>query len=281
MKMIAYACISSSHTNDNNRSEWRLKTHSSGRNGDLKPISMAEITAKNQNGMTMSSLLLLKGFAKMDKISFKERVRQTVITCSKKYKNNFVDYDYLVCSKAFYKQSYYIISAHEDNYQHLTGVHSLISPQEFFKKCYDGSLSDNDFDFIKKGQSEKSVKGSVREKIAVLDNTMDLFTYPEIYVEESFHKNRIVCSFATAVNSFTLGFASNKYATPKSLLKNNQLNNSNDKVDLIIRKRKSEEFYSEIIFANTETIKIYYNKIKHLLSHQTATALSQHCAECK
>ncbi len=52
------------------------------RNGDLKSISMAEITAKNQ----------------MENISFKEGVRQTVIECSQKYKSNYVDFDYLVCS---------------------------------------------------------------------------------------------------------------------------------------------------------------------------------------
>lgn len=212
----------------------------------------------------------------MDKISFKERVRQTVIDCSKKYKSNYVDYDYLVCSRAFTKKDYYIISAHEDNYQHLTGVHSLISPQDFFNKCYDGSLSECDFDFIKKEQSEKSVKGSVREKIAVLDSTMDLFTYPEIYVEESFHKNRVFCSFATAINSFTLGFANNKYATPKSLLKNNKLSNNLNKVDLIIRKHKTEELYNEIVLVNNETIKNYYDKIEHLLSSELAASLSQH-----
>lgn len=212
----------------------------------------------------------------MDKISFKERVRQTVITCSKKYKNNFVDYDYLVCSNAFQKKDYYIISAYEDNYQHLTGVHSLISPQEFFNKCYDGTLSDSDFDFIKKEQSEKSVKGSVREKIAVLDSTMDLFTYTEIYAEESFRKNRVFCSFATAASSFTLGFANDKYATPKSLLKNNKLSNNFDKVDLIIRKHRAKEKYSEIILINNDTIKKYYDKIKHLLSVELITSLSQH-----
>ena len=212
----------------------------------------------------------------MDKISFKERVRQTVITCSKKYKSNFVDYDYLVCSKGFTKKDYYIISAFEDNYQHLTGVHSLISPQDFFNKCYDGSLSECDFDFIKKGQSEKSVKGSVREKIAVLDSTMDLFTYPEIYVEEAFQKNRVFCSFATAINSFTLGFANDKYATPKSLLKNNKLSNNLNKVDLILRKRKEEECYNEIVFVNNESIKNYYGKIEHLLSCELVANLSQH-----
>ena len=34
----------------------------------------------------------------MENISFKERVRQTVIECSQKYKSNYVDFDYLVCS---------------------------------------------------------------------------------------------------------------------------------------------------------------------------------------
>ena len=212
----------------------------------------------------------------MDKISFKERVRQTVIDCSKKYKSNYVDYDYLVCSKAFTKKDYYIISAYEDNYQHLTGVHSLISPQDFFNKCFDGSLSGSDFDFIKKEQSEMSVKCSVREKIAVLDSTMDLFTYPEIYVEESFHKNRVFCSFATAINSFTLGFANDKYATPKSLLKNNKLSNNLNKVDLIIRKHKTEELYNEIVLVNSEAIKNYYDKIKHLLSGELVASLLQH-----
>lgn len=212
----------------------------------------------------------------MDKISFKERVRQTVIDCSKKYKSNYVDYDYLVCSKAFTKKDYYIISAYEDNYQHLTGVHSLISPQDFFNKCYDGSLSECDFDFIKKGQSEKSVKGSVREKISVLDSTMDLFTYQEIYVEESFSKNRVFCSFATAINSFTLGFANDKYATPKSLLKNNKLSNNLNKVDLIIRKPKTEELYNEIVLVNNVTIKNYYDKIEHLLTNELVANLSQH-----
>lgn len=211
----------------------------------------------------------------MDNISFKERVRQTVIGCSKKYKSNYVDFDYLVCSKAFTKKDYYIISAHEDNYQHLTGVHSLISPQDFFNKCYDGSLSECDFDFIKNGQSEKSVKGSVREKIAVLNNTMDLFTYSEIYVEESFHRNRVFCSFATAIDSFTLGFSNDRYATPKSLLKNNKLSNNN-KVDLIIRKHKTEELYNEIVFVNNELIKNYYDKINCLLSSELAASLSQY-----
>lgn len=209
----------------------------------------------------------------MDKISFKDRVKETIIACSKKYKDNFVDYHYLVCSKAFVIRDYYIISAYEDNYQHLTGVHSLLSPKEFFDKCHDASLSDSDFDFSKKGQSEKSVKGSVREKITVLSNTMDLFTYPEIYAEESFQKNKVFCSFATAVTSFTLGFSDGKYAVPKSLLKNNKLSCNLNKVDLIVRKRKTEELFDEIVLIDYEIAPDYYDKIKHLLSEKLIASL--------
>ena len=67
------------------------------------------------------------------------------------------------------------MSRKEDNFQHLTGVNSLIGPQEFYKKSIDGTLNENDFDFIKRNQSEKSVKGSVRRKIKVLPDMMNIF----------------------------------------------------------------------------------------------------------
>ena len=52
--------------------------------------------------------------------SFKERVKEVVIQCSKKYKKYYVDHEYLICSSAFTICSYYIIAAHKDNYLHLT-----------------------------------------------------------------------------------------------------------------------------------------------------------------
>ena len=201
----------------------------------------------------------------MEKISFKERVRRTVIACSRKYKEIFIDYDYLVCSPVF-TCGYYIISAREDNFQHLTGVHSLITPKEFFNKCCNGTLSLDDFDFLKKGQSEKSVKGSVREKISVLENTMELFTYKEIFAEESFKKNKVVCSFATAVPTFTIGFINNKYSTPKSLMKNNQLSGNYKKVDLVIRKKRSELLFNEIVIGDAESVGKYSEMIKLIVS---------------
>lgn len=67
--------------------------------------------------------------------NFKERVRWEIIKAAEKYKEMYLGYEYLVCSKAFTKRKYYIISAEKDNFQHLTGVHSRVSPQIFFDKC--------------------------------------------------------------------------------------------------------------------------------------------------
>jgi len=67
----------------------------------------------------------------MEEIAFKERVKNVLINEAQKYKKNYVDYEYLICSDAFKINDYYIISANEDNYQHLTGIHSLISSKEF------------------------------------------------------------------------------------------------------------------------------------------------------
>ena len=97
--------------------------------------------------------------------SFSQRVKETVIQCADLYKKYYVEYEYLLCSKAFEKNEYYIVSAHEDNYLHLTGLHTNLDAASFFEKCYNGSLEECDFDFCKKGQNEKEVKGSVRRKI--------------------------------------------------------------------------------------------------------------------
>ena len=66
--------------------------------------------------------------------SFKERVKETVINNAASYKWYYVNYEYLLCSKAFIRNEYYIVSAHEDNYLHLTGLHTSLSADDFFEK---------------------------------------------------------------------------------------------------------------------------------------------------
>lgn len=195
---------------------------------------------------------------------FKERVRQEMIKAAKQYKDIYVDYEYLICSAVFEKNDYYIIAAEEDNFQHLTGVHSQIDAKTFFNKCYDGTLTEGDFDFAKAGQNEKAAKGTVRRKIQVLPDMMTLMK-SDVQVEEEFRKNRVSCSFATADGNCTLGFSESKKARPKSLIKGNELKNPGT-VDLILRKTTGSLYFNEVIVGDIVTLNRFKDKIEKMVS---------------
>lgn len=201
------------------------------------------------------------------KNNFSEKVRQSAIKYAQLYKNKLLDYNYLICSTAFTQKDYYIINAQKNNYAHLLGIHTLLSPEEFFNKCYNGTLLTTDFDFIRKGQSEKEVKGYIRRKINSLQSGLEMFEQPIILAEENFSRNRIFCSFATSENSCTFGFINYNYSVPKTLLKGNELNASNTRyVDLVLRKHKKDKLYNEILLGDKNSVRKYFDKINKLLS---------------
>lgn len=201
----------------------------------------------------------------MSNVSFKERVKNIAISESKNYKSIFVDYEYLICSKIFSLKDYYIISAKENNYQHLLGINTSLSAKDFFNKCYNGTLLETDFDFFKRGQSESAVKGTVRRKIKVLGNMMRLFE-DNFSVQEGFVKNNITCSFATSDNECTIGFIDVGKSIPRSLISGNELDKSNiGSVDLLFRKKPSDIEFSEMLIGDIETVAIYYERIKMLI----------------
>lgn len=110
-----------------------------------------------------------------EQISFKERVRQALISNSRQYKYYFTDYEYLLCSDAFKKNPYYIVTAEEDNYLHLTGVLSHVSAQVFFDKCFNATLSDADFE-VAGTHNGQDLKGTIRRKINVIPNIFGIFS---------------------------------------------------------------------------------------------------------
>lgn len=197
-------------------------------------------------------------------VNFKERVKNEAIANAGLYEENFINYEYLICSEAF-DNHYHIIKSDKGNYLHLIGIHTDLTAEDFFDKCHDRSLEEKDFDFIKPNKSEKSVKGSVREKITVLPYMVRLFEQ-KLFAEDNFKKNKVECAFATSDNRCTLGFAVS--GRPKSLLKGNELElNKVNEVDLIFRKpRSSETPYSELIYGNISDIIKYKEKIIELIS---------------
>ena len=102
--------------------------------------------------------------------TFKQNVLSAICNGAQVYKDIFIDFEYQVFSKAFTRNSFYIISATKSNFLHLTGVNTQLSADQFFDKALNKSLTKNDFDFTKKGQTEKMVKGSVRRKVRFLSS---------------------------------------------------------------------------------------------------------------
>lgn len=202
----------------------------------------------------------------MGKQTFKERVAQIANEQAIHYQNNYVKYEYLLCSEAFINQDYYIISAKEDNYCHLIGVNTDLSPKAFFDKCLESSLTESDFDFLKSGRDEKEVKGSVRRKIKALPFFTSMMG-KDLIVQENFTKNAISCIFASTDCNITIGFANPDRSRPMTLLWNDELNyNKSGFVDLILRKESGNEDFTDIIYGDVEALKKFHTKIKHLIS---------------
>lgn len=203
--------------------------------------------------------------------NFKERVRKAAIDGARIYQEIFLNYEYLICSEAFNIEKYYIIDGQKDNYQHLVGINPLIDKEEFFIKSKSGELTLDDFNFDKDGASEKSTKGTVRRKIIALPSIGNLFT-KDTMVQERFIKNTNFCHFATSDNKCTLGFVSTPKSRPKTLLKGNELKKDKmKKVDLIIRKKKDEKKFNEIIVGDINILMKHFNDIKELIDDSLIT----------
>ena len=122
-----------------------------------------------------------------------------------------------------------------------------------------------DCDFNKNGQDVTSVKGSVRRKIAALENINNFFAQ-ELYIEEGFRKNKVSCVIATSDNKITIGFSEGIYSRPKTLLKGNMLNMSTNQIDLILSKEKKDKTFNKIEYGNEQILSYYHKDIYHLIS---------------
>ena len=200
------------------------------------------------------------------KPDFKTRVKETVVKAAKEYQNYFLNYDYLLCSDAFLKNTYYIIRGEETNFKHLTGVVlDNDSPKNFFQKSLTATLTEDDFK-ISKSESDKSTKGTIRRKISVIEEAMHIFD-SRTFVEEDFEKNNIKCSFATANGSSAIGFTRTGIITrPKTLLKGKQLNaNKSKELELVLRKKRGEKLFTDIIIGNKDILNKYKQNIYELV----------------
>lgn len=186
--------------------------------------------------------------------SFDDRVVGEIIRCSKLYKQNLTSYDYLIISESFKINEFYLIDCKCENYMHLTGVRTTLKPMDFFNKCIDESITTSDFIC----SVDKHIKGTVRRKLKVLDNMVNIFSGKELFFEENFEKNKVICSLATSDLKCTLGFIGKNKIRPMTLLSGNTLR-TNNKIEFILRKEKEKSIFDEVVYGSWELKEKYYD----------------------
>ena len=152
--------------------------------------------------------------------SFKANVKQQLLLAAKDYSELF-DKIILVSSSEFQFEKEYVLRFSKTNFLHLTGVISHLSAEEFFLKCFNETIEEDDFDYDKVKN-----KTNIKNKLKCLVSISTMFN-KEVLVQEIFVKNRVVCKLATADDRCTIGFADGHYCLwPKTLLNKNHLDES-------------------------------------------------------
>lgn len=173
------------------------------------------------------------------------------------------------------------MKAYENNYLHLLGVHTTLNPKEFFCKCLDGTLNDEDFDFNFFGKNENEVKGTVRRKINSLKH-LESFFENITGIEEKFGKGNVSCAIAGSDDAITIGYANSKSCVPMTLLKGNELSDKRIPCDLLLSKSANSEKFDSIIIGDKDilhsiikSIEIQFEIRKEVPNATTLSAIAE------
>ncbi len=198
--------------------------------------------------------------------SISTRLKEEFISSSRLYHEVFIQHEYLVCSSAFQSHPYYIFYGTRDNFLHLTGVHSHLRNSDFFDRCFYGTLAEGDFDFTSQYLSVRDVIGCAKKKSKALLE-MDKIFLPGAVAEENYRKGHVRADFAIANGDVTFCFTAPDRARPKSVLGGNCIR-SGRPVDLILRKKRSDELFSEIILGTRDILESYRPRMEGKLSDE-------------
>ena len=147
-------------------------------------------------------------------------IKQALIDSAQSY-FKLLNCDIIIKSTNFVQSNSYILKFFKTNFLHLTGLKTSLSTEDFFLKCYAGTIIESDYS-LGPNNDRKTVKRKLKNLISIGD-----FFKNEIMVQETFIKNQIVCKIATSDGKCTLGFVDAKYyLRPKTILANNHLDES-------------------------------------------------------
>ena len=168
----------------------------------------------------------------METKSFKENALDSILAGAKSYQS-LLGLDFVVSSDRFLYQKKYVIRFHADNFLHLTGVRTSLSPKEFFSKAVDRALSSGDFDC----ESTPDLKGTVRLKARNIRNIGTLFDRT-VAVQEKMVSGRVICLLAATDGAFTLCFTGGRVINPMSLLNKDKTDPALAITSFVIERKK-------------------------------------------
>lgn len=152
-------------------------------------------------------------------------IKQALIDSAQSY-FRLIDKSIVLISPIFVHQKSYTLRFFKTNFLHLTGLRTVLSTEDFFLRCYAGTILELDYTL-----GPNNDRKTVKRKLKNLVNISEFFK-DEIMVQETFIKNQIVCRIATSDGKSTIGFVDAKYyLRPKTILANNHL----DENKLIIK----------------------------------------------
>ena len=90
----------------------------------------------------------------------------------------------------------------------------------------------------------------------------------------------ITCSFAAEGVTFTMGFICDGYSKPKTLLRGKKLDpNRTGTLELVLRRKRGEDKFNEILVGNEEILKKYADKVQTQLSDDLLSVVNPTPAE--
>ena len=144
-------------------------------------------------------------------------IKQALIESSQSY-FKLLNKCIVLVSPDFSEKNSYTLKFFRTNFLHLTGLKTSLSTEEFFLRCYVGTILESDYSL-----GPNNDRKTVKRKLKNLVNIGEFFK-TEIMVQETFIKNQIVCRIATCDGKCTIGFVDAKYyLRPKTILANNHL----------------------------------------------------------
>lgn len=179
----------------------------------------------------------------------KKKALSVVFTSAAKYKANLMGRALLFVSVDKHYRTHCIEATFAaENFKHLTGLETKLSPKHFFNLCLDKRLSEHDFEMRKNGTTE--LKLDILPRIVVPDLSARMIGNPN-GMHPTIHLDKIAGNTHAYIGFTDVG-GSRKHI-PKTLINGDVREGSAeapDRIAAIFRKQIEDKTFGEVVYVS-------------------------------